>query len=140
MATKKKPVKQPIPKGLARALVERKPNTDSETLLNDVIEVWGGTRRLAQDMFSEFQGSKSGGMTRQRILEMIQRLIITNTTHEIGKTVRPADLSDEELEAMAMKYVKKVGGDAKVSEEARPGIRPDEASAAADFDGPEEGW
>ena len=41
-------------------------------------------------------------MTRQRILEMIQRLIVTNTTHEIGRVVTPSDMTDEELEAMAV--------------------------------------
>lgn len=103
----KKPGKE-IPKGLARALAERKANADSEALLADLIEVWGGTRQLALDLHAEFQKAAAGGMTRQRILEMIQRLIVTNTTHEIGRTIKPSDLSDDELEDLAMTYVKRV--------------------------------
>jgi hypothetical protein len=108
---KKVPPKKPnkdMPKGLARALAERKANADSEALLADMIEVWGGTRQLALDLYAEFQGAAKGGMTRQRILEMIQRLIVTNTTHEIGRTIRPSDLTDDELEDLAMGYVRKV--------------------------------
>lgn len=102
--------KTPIPKGVARALAERKPNADSEALLNELIKSWGGVERFAADVFQEFQHAAKGGMTRQRILEMMQRLILTNTTHEIGKAIRPADLTDEELETLAMKYVKKASG------------------------------
>lgn len=103
---KKKP--KEIPKGLERALAERKPSADSEALLTDLIEVWGGTRQLALDLHTEFQGAAAGGMTRQRILEMIQRLVVTNTTHKIGQTFAPSDMTDGELEALAMKYVGKV--------------------------------
>jgi hypothetical protein len=108
-APKTKPV---IPKGLARALVERKPGADSEELLNALIEVWGGTKRLATDLYAEFKEAPSGGMVRQRILEMIQRLIITNTTHEIGRTKAPSDMSDEELAELALAYIKRVAPDA----------------------------
>ena len=110
---KKPPAKgqREIPKGLARALADRKPSADSEALLTEIIEVWGGPRQLALDLHKEFKGAAEGGMTRQRILEMIQRLIVTNTTHEIGVTVKPSDMTDEELEETAMSYVKKVTGD-----------------------------
>ena len=103
---KKKP--KEIPAGLMRALAERKPSADSEALLNDLIEVWGGTRKLALDLHAEFQHAARGGMTRQRILEMIQRLVVTNTTHAIGQTSTPSDMSQDELDAMALKYVTKV--------------------------------
>lgn len=107
-AKKKKPAE--IPKGLARALAERKAGADSEALLNDLIEVWGGTRQLALDLHAEFQKAAAGGMTRQRILEMIQRLILTNTTHEIGRTLRPSDMTDDEIEEVALEYTRKVMG------------------------------
>lgn len=112
MPPRKKSDKKPteIPKGLARALAERKPGADSEILLNDLIEVWGGTRQLAMDIHKEFVKAAPGGMTRQRIIEMVQRLIITNTTHEIGKTYKPSDMDDDELENMAVAYMKKVSG------------------------------
>ena len=109
MAKKKPPAD--IPKGLHKALAERKPSADSEALLTDLIEVGGGTRQLALDLHQEFQVAAKGGMTRQRILEMIQRLIVSNTTHAIGQSVTPSDMTDEELEATAMKYVRKVAPD-----------------------------
>jgi len=116
MAKKKDPDKpREIPKGLARALAERKPSADSEALLTDLIEVWGGTRKLALDLHAEFQHAAAGGMTRQRILEMIQRLILTNTTHQIGSVMAPSDMSEAELEAVALKYMKQVTSDVSPS-------------------------
>ena len=61
-----------LPKGLARAIADRKANADNEALLSDLIEVWGGTRQLALDVHNEFQKAPAGGMTRQRIAEMIK--------------------------------------------------------------------
>lgn len=120
-------IKKQMPKGLARALGARKANTDSEALLNDLIDVWGGTRQLAIDVHAEFQKAAAGGMTRQRILEMMQRLILTNTTHEIGKTIKPSDLTDTELEELALDYVRKVtnNGTATSPGESEAGIEDD---------------
>jgi hypothetical protein len=109
-AREKKP--REIPKGLVRALATRKASADSEALLTDMIDVWGGTRQLALDLHKEFQNASPGSMTRQRILEMIQRLVVTNTTHQIGSTQAPSDMTDEELESTAMNYVRKVTSDA----------------------------
>ena len=106
----KKPIE--IPKGLRRALAERKASADSEALLTDLIDVWGGTRQLALDLHSEFQHAAVGGMTRQRILEMLQRLIISNTTHQIGQTQAPSDMTDDELDSTAMEYLRRVTSDA----------------------------
>lgn len=112
MAKAKDKKTREIPKGLARALAERKASADSEALLTDLIDVWGGTRQLALDLHKEYQSAAAGGMTRQRILEMIQRLVITNTTHQIGSTQAPSDMTDEELEATALNYMRKVTSDA----------------------------
>lgn len=112
MAKAKKDVKpREIPKGLQRAIATRKASADSEALLTDLIDVWGGTRQLAMDLHAEFTKAAAGGMTRQRILEMIQRLIITNTTHAIGQTQAPSDMTDEELEETALAYARKVAPD-----------------------------
>lgn len=112
-ATGKKGAKpKGLPKGLARVLADRKVSADSEALLADLIEIWGGTRQLAIDIHAEFQKAAAGGMTRQRILEMLQRLVINNTNNEIGRVIRPSDLSDAELEAEAMKYAERVIGHA----------------------------
>jgi hypothetical protein len=64
MPRKPKPklkLKQPIapgmklPLGLSRALGTNKTTADSEALLSDLIDVWGGTRQLAIDVHGEFQ-------------------------------------------------------------------------------------
>jgi hypothetical protein len=109
---KKRP-NAPLPKAVAKALAERKQTADSEQLLADLIDVWGGTRKLALDIFGEFQAAGKGGMTRQRILEMFQRLILTNTTHEIGRAVKPSDMSDEELESVATEYLTRMTSDGR---------------------------
>jgi hypothetical protein len=99
-----------VSNGITKALTERKAGLDSEALLNDLIDVWGGARQLAVDLHDEFQKAPSGGMVRQRIMEMIQRLILTNTTHEIGRVAKPSDMTKEELEAKAMQYVRRLSG------------------------------
>jgi hypothetical protein len=132
---KSKDPSRQLPKGLARALADRKANADSEALLADLIEVWGGTRQLALDLHNEFQRAQAGGMTRQRILEMIQRLIVTNTTHEIGRTVKPSDMSDDELEAVAMVYARKAIGDERATTAAAPDPAAGEGEADRDRGG-----
>lgn len=97
-----------IPKGIEKALVERKSGVDSEAFLNDLIEVWGGPRQLALDIHDEYEKAPPGGMVRQRIMEMLGRLIVNNTLHDIGKSAKPSDMTKEELEAMAMRYVKRL--------------------------------
>jgi hypothetical protein len=71
-----------IPEGLVRALAESKASADSEALLTDLIEFWGGTRQLALDLHREFHNAPTGGMTLQRIPEMIEMLVVTNASHQ----------------------------------------------------------
>jgi hypothetical protein len=108
-ATTKSSRKAPeLPKAVAKVLADQKANADSAALLNDLIEVWGGTKRLALDIYGEYQKAAPGGMTRQRILEMLQRLVITNTTHEITRVRSPSDMDDQELELVAMTYMRRL--------------------------------
>lgn len=100
--------KPELPEGLVRALATRKASADSEGLLSHLIDRWGGTERLAHDIYGEFQKAPKGGMTRQRIIEMIQRLILSNQDRGLGSVVKPSDLSDEELDALALSYTKRV--------------------------------
>lgn len=97
-----------LPKGIERALGNRKPSADSEALLIDLVEIWGGTRALAKDLHTEFKGANPGSMCRQKILDMVHRLIINNTNHQIGVSLVPSDMTAEELEAAAFEYVKRV--------------------------------
>jgi hypothetical protein len=82
-----------LPAAVARALEDKKSAVDAGTLLSDLIEVWGGTRQLAVDIHAEFQRASKGGMSRQRILEMFQRLIMYASDRDATKVVRPAELS-----------------------------------------------
>ena len=93
---------------IAKAIAESRPSVDSGQLLCDLIEIWGGTRQLAKDIHMEFTKAAAGGMTRQRILEMMQRLIITNTTQDIGRVANPSDSTDEELLTELQAFVKKL--------------------------------
>jgi hypothetical protein len=97
---------------VAKVLAGSKPSTDSGALLASLIDRWGGTDRLAADIFGEFDAAPKGGMTRQRIIEMVQRLVINNTNNEIGKSRNPADMGDEELAQVAMNYLGRMAGNA----------------------------
>jgi hypothetical protein len=108
-----KVARKPIPTyragHIAKAIAESRPSVDSGLLLADLIEVWGGTKQLALDLKREFDAAGAGGMTRQRILEMIQRLIITNTTQDIGRSAEPSELTDEELQGELLKFIARHG-------------------------------
>ena len=103
---------EPIEKVLARSVGA----VDSELLLKSLIEVWGGPQRLALDIHKEYQNAVSGGVTRARILEMLQRLIITNTTQDLGRPTPASDLSDEELAEAFRLYSEKISGGSSQAE------------------------
>lgn len=125
-----KPVGNPaLPKALAAALADRKSAVDAGTMLSDLIEVWGGPRQLAVDIHAEFNRAAKGGMTRQRILEMFQRLIMHTSDRDQTKVVRPADCTDEELDRLALAYTAKVLSDGPVK-----------ATTATESLEEEEGW
>jgi hypothetical protein len=91
------------------ALRGRNQLIDSGELAKNLLDVWGGPRRLAEDIFREYTKAAVGSVARQRNLEMVMRLIVTNTTHDIVKPVKPSDLTDEELGRVAAKYMTLVG-------------------------------
>ena len=97
---------------LKTALADRQNAVEAGGLLGDIIEIWGGPRRLAADIHREFQEAAVGGMTRQRILEMVQRLITYASDRQITQTAKPAEMSDADLEALAMNYMRKLSGTA----------------------------
>ena len=100
-----------LQEALQSALADRQNAVDAGGLLGDIIEIWGGPRRLASDIHREFQEAAVGGMTRQRILEMVQRLITYASDRQITKAVKPSEMSDADLEVMAMNYMRKISGD-----------------------------
>ena len=100
--------KREIPPAVLSALAARKPGIESGELLSALTRQWGGADRLAISIHDEFKNAQTGGMTRQRILEMITRLIVTTTEREHVKSVRPADMSTEDLESYAVTYLNRV--------------------------------
>ncbi len=119
-----------LPKALAVALASRKASADAGAMLSDLVEVWGGTRQLAVDIHAEYQRAPKGGMTRQRILEMFQRLIMHTSDRDMANVARPADMTDEELDEVALAYAKRV-----INEHTPPAPAPRSRS-----DEEEEGW
>ncbi len=102
----------PRPKKLDTAVVRKaiaaKPSIDSASLLNDLIDVWGGTRQFASDLYTEFRGAQKGSVVRQRILEMLQRLVIVNTQTELSRSSNPEDLDEADLDKMISRYLVKL--------------------------------
>ncbi len=83
---------------------------DSGQLLNDLMERWGGTATFARDVMGEFQGAKQNSLVRQKILEMIQKLVVTNTVHQVTRIERPEDLDTEEIDAKLQELISRVVG------------------------------
>ena len=82
----------------AKLLAKRKGSgVDTGALLNALIEQWGGVHRFASDIFAEYQQGKPGGMTRQKILEMVARLVTVVTNQQIARPRGAGDMSDDEL-------------------------------------------
>jgi hypothetical protein len=90
---------------VCKILALQGPGVDSGQLAKDLIEVWGGPRKLAEDIHREFMDGTR--QSRQRILEMIQRLIVTNTTHAVVQSESPADMDQGDLEREALELMRK---------------------------------
>jgi hypothetical protein len=96
---------------IRKTLAGRGQLIDSGELAKNLLDVWGGPRRLAEDIFREYTKAPNGSVARQRNLEMVMRLIVTNTTHDIVRPVNPEDLSDGDLATVAEHYLGRIRGD-----------------------------
>lgn len=105
MAATKQPTKHEQVSGL---LKDTRRGVDSGQLLNDLMERWGGTATFARDVFGEFSKAKENGMVRQKILEMIQKLVVTNTVHQVTRIERPEDLDTEDIEMRLQALISRV--------------------------------
>ncbi len=99
------------------------PGFDRTGFLTALLEVWGGQDKLALSVYQEFYAAAKGSMVRQRILELISRLIAQHSDSE--KSVPVEELDDEALRASITHFAgmlqEKVGvkdGQAPVAEEA----------------------
>lgn len=86
-------------KGLIRSLALNvdNPAVDSAGLLAAITDAWGGRVALARDVISEFKEAKPGSMPRQRILEMVSRLVIVVTNQDIARPRGAKEMTDDEL-------------------------------------------
>jgi hypothetical protein len=85
-------------KAIREALTTRRLGHDSNELLLQIMDVWGGPAQFARELLTEFHAAKPGSLIRQNILEMIQKLVVNNTNHAITKVIDPADLDDEDID------------------------------------------
>ena len=91
-----------------KELVASKGTIDQEVFLADLMEVFGGSRKLAVAMYDEFQSAPRGGLARQKLLHTIQHLIISTTSMNLTKVVNPSDLTDQDLKDLLGDYFEKV--------------------------------
>ncbi len=85
-------------------LTARRQGYDANQLLLDILDRWGGTRQFASELFSVFKDPDATPYTKQNILDMIQKLVVNNTNHNITKLQDPGDLDDEELESSLSEF------------------------------------
>jgi hypothetical protein len=90
---------------------------DAGQLLSDIIDTWGGTKKLANEIKLAYDAAPPGSMVRQRFFEMIQRLIINNTDRDISKDIDPSEFSDAELAEAATGLLNKIMGDPNAEKE-----------------------
>ncbi len=84
-------------------LTESIPGFDRAGLLAAIIESFGGQERLGAAIVTEYQHAAPGSMVRQRILDMICRMI---SQHSNQETVRPVEeMETEELHAAILAMV-----------------------------------
>jgi hypothetical protein len=98
-----------VPETVARAAVRGKgAGIDSVGLLAALVKAWGGQDKFAQDVFAEFQSAGAGTMTRQRLLEMVSRLVVQVTAQEQARPRSAKEMSQDELLETARSLLEKL--------------------------------
>lgn len=111
-------------------LVHSKGSIDQTVFLQDLMEVFGGSRKLAIAMFDEYQNAPAGGLARQKLLQTIQHLIISTTQMNMTKVVNPSDLSDQDIKDMLGDYFGEIEAGRLVAPSAPQGD-PEQSEAGA---------
>lgn len=136
-----------------RELLTSKSTVDQAMLLGELMEALGGVKALAQEMVHEYQQSRPGSMSRQKMLQMIQWLIVSTTQREMAQTLDAPQRTDEELQEAQDLLVEKLAHavkEAGVVSAATAGTEeaaglgtleagPDDAYAEGDRGGPVQG-
>jgi hypothetical protein len=98
-----------VPATVARAAVRgRGAGIDSVGLLAALVKAWGGQDQFAQDVFAEFQAAAPGTMTRQRLLEMVTRIVVQVTAQEHARPKAAREMSQDELLESAQALLEKL--------------------------------
>lgn len=123
---KKQAEKLTSPK-VIRELVALVPGFDTGALLSAIMESWGGQEKFASDVYVVFGAAEKGSMVRQRILDMICRLIIINT----DRTHLPVEkMTEDELLTALHQIAPKLGALADESSPDAQGRSPESQEAA----------
>lgn len=78
---------------------------DCGTFLEAVIDHFGGLKRLAHDFVTEYQNAKVGSMQRQRMMELISRLMIYETSRRAANPTPVGQMDDEDLDLVIQGYL-----------------------------------
>lgn len=89
-------------------LGDSRPSADSSELLAAIMDELGGVRELGRIFARMLRDTDTSPQTKQRLVETIQRLIIMNTQHDLAKAIEPSEMTDGDLERVAMRLLGKV--------------------------------
>lgn len=107
---------------------------DQHVFLLDLIECFGGPRKLAVSMHAEFQNAPRGGLARQKFLQMVQHLIISCTASNMTRVLDPSAMQDAEIDVALNGYLDRIKDDQLVApyggveESAAVEVKEDEAA------------
>lgn len=103
MAKRSKVKFDELPSQIQKAIVLDSNQIDQETLLSAIVDKFGGPNEIAATVYREYHDGQPGGITRQRIIEMITRLVINVSENNANLVKRPTDMTDQELKDVAGK-------------------------------------
>jgi hypothetical protein len=101
--TRKQEIDRLLSQDVMNQLAESIPGFDRAGLLAAIIESFGGQEELGRAIVTEYQHATRGSMVRQRILDMICRMI---SQHSNAEQVRPVEeMETAELHAAILGMV-----------------------------------
>ena len=80
--------------------------TDSNELLGAILAEFGGPQELAKEIKRGYDESQ--GVSKQRYMEMFQRLVLFTTKEDLSGKVDPSEMSDAELFEAAKSVIRRM--------------------------------
>ena len=82
-------------------------------VLEDIVEVWGGSSGYARHLYALYLAAKPGSPTRLRCMELIERILKESSAQ--GYVERPlSTLSDEEVEKVYLEHRSRLMKDLRI--------------------------